>query len=212
MTVDLAVRLRNLLELPDDDFRKLIENNIDREDAPGLWELLLHRQALDRTAMFLKAILRDVDTQLSERRAEIDAYHGECWSNGPEARASFFAARTDYHNWRRRALGFRRILDKRLTEAKYASKAPVQPQEPQVAARRVRQMETVFRLAWVISQHRDQSLKSGIVPEEHDAALWRALDLIEVETTDGPITIAKFLDDITSKPGFSPPPGPAGAR
>jgi hypothetical protein len=70
----------------------------------------------------------------------------------------------------------------------------------------------VFRLAWAIEQHRDRCLTQGIVPDEHDIDLWRHLDGVPVETTaDGQMPVARFLDGITSQPGFSPPPPPADA-
>ncbi|TDD37836.1 hypothetical protein E1287_07190 [Actinomadura sp. KC06] len=213
---DPATQLHNLSTLPDDSFRTLIENNLDRDEHPSLWDLLLHPQMVRRTHAALGSAFRDVEDQLAERRADLESFRQECHQAGPAGKDKWFAAQGEHQEWRRRAIGYRRILQRRLSEAKNALNNAAALPSPQPApansARKTRQVTTVFRLAWVISQHRDETLRQGIVPDEHDVELWRALDLIELDTTDGPITITEFLDDVTSKPGFTPPDLPAGGR
>ena len=41
--------------------------------------------------------------------------------------------------------------------------------------------------------------------EDHDRELWRSLRKITVDTDDGPISVADFLDDAMDKPSFIPP-------
>lgn len=217
---DEAMQLQNLLALHDDTFHTLIENSLDRDERPALWDLLLHPQMVHRTHGMLSGAFRDIEDQLAQRRADMDSFRQECFAQGQAGKGAWFSAWGEYQEWRQRAIGYRRILQRRLTESKSALRGvttpprPRQPQPPPAAnpGRKIRQMQTVFRLAWVISEHRTETLDQGIVPDEHDVELWRALDLIEVDTTDGPITVAQFLDDITSKPGFTPPDQSAGER
>ena len=217
---DEAVQLQNLLALPDNTFHTLVVNNLGREDQPALWDLLLGPQLARRTHTALGAAFRDVEDQLAERRADIDSYRQECSRRGSAGRREWAAEWGGYQEWRSRVIGYRRLLSRRLTEAKQARRNAPEPPRPKPAppkptppnsARKIRQLQTVFRLAWVIAQHREATLRQGIVPDDHEVELWRALDVIEVDTTDGPITIAEFLHDITSKPGFAPPDQPTGA-
>ncbi|WP_141576179.1 hypothetical protein [Actinomadura sp. WMMA1423] len=222
MTVtDEGAQLQNLLGLPDDAFRTLIVSNLDRTEQPAMWDLLLSPQLARRTHGVLGAAFRDVEDQLAERRADMESYRQECHVEGAAGKGKWFAAQGEHQEWRRRAIGYRRILSRRLAEAKHAAGNAAAPARPKPAlpvpappnpARKVRQVTSVFRLAWVISEHRAETLRQGIVPDEHDVELWRALDLIEVDTPDGVITVTEFLDAITSKPGFEPPDQQAGGR
>lgn len=201
-----------LLDLPPADFRSLVAAHLGREESPELWGLLLHPYVVARTHEALTAKYRDVEDQLAERRAGMESFRQDCFARGAEGKAEWFTAERDYQEWRRRSLGFRRIVNARLREAKdVLSKA--QPfnvkgalQNPPNAARKIRQLETVFALAWAIHEHREQCIAEDITPEPHDRELWDVLDSAEVETSYGRTTVAKYLADIMSKPGFVPPP------
>lgn len=201
----------NVLDLSNENFQILIENNLGQEAASELWEILLHPHVVRRTFDFLNARFRDVEDQLAERRAGIEAVQQDCHQMGPDGKAEFFVAKGEYQEWRRRAIGYRRILGARLREAKAVLNHAQPYKSPGAApnapnpARKIRQLETVFKLAWAIHEHRERSLDEDIKPEPHDVALWAALEQIEVETSDGPVTVADFLADISSKPGFVPP-------
>jgi len=201
----------NILDLTDENFQILIENNLGQEANPGLWDVLLHPNVVRRTHTFLNTRFRDVEDQLAERRAGIEAIRQQCHEIGPDGKEQYFAANGDYQTWRRRALGYRRVLGARLRQAKEALnhaqpyKSPGARPNPPNPVRRIRQMETVFKLAWAIHEHRQRSRDEDIKPEPHDMNLWQALQEIKVETSDGQITVAEFLADISSKPGFRPP-------
>lgn len=66
-------------------------------------------------------------------------------------------------------------------------------------------MTAVFELAWAIHKHRETTRSLDIDAEDHDRELWRSLRKITVDTDDGPISVADFLDDAMDKPSFIPP-------
>lgn len=198
--------LRNLLDLPEPDFQTLIEKNLDRAKQPKLWDLLTHPYLVRRTHSVLTGLYRDVEDQLAERRADMESYRQECYGRGDEGRAEWFHAEGEHQGWRRRAIGYRRMVNRRLRETKSlvttGKTAPLPPNPD----RKIRQLETVFRLAWAINQHRTRTLDQGVIPDEHDVALWRSLDQVAVDTAgDGQMTVARFLNGITSEPDFVPP-------
>jgi hypothetical protein len=208
-------RENHALSVPDlsaENFELLIENNLGQEASPELWDTLLHPLVVRRTFAFLNDRFRDVEDQLAERRAGIEAIRQQCHEMGPDGKERYFAANGEYQEWRRRAIGYRRVLGARLRETKEAlgsarpHKAPGAAPNPANPTRRIRQLETVFRLAWAIHEHQQQSRAEDIKPEPHDLALWRALEEIEVEASSaGLVTVAAYLAHISSKPGFIPP-------
>lgn len=202
--------VRNLLDLSAVDFKLLIEKNLERDDQPRLWEMLLHPHLVRRTHAVLTGAYRDVEDQLAERRADMEGYRQECHQRGPDGKAAFYQAEGEHQNWRRRALGYRRIVNRLLREAKAELPTTTTPPRPP-EARKIRHLDTVFRLAWAIQSHRNECLEQGIVPDEHDIDLWRSLDQIAVETAaDGQMSVAQFLAYITSQPDFEPPLAPPG--
>lgn len=201
----------NVLDLSDENFRLLVENNLGQEASTDLWTTLLHPLVVRRTFNLLTDRFRDVEDQLAERRARIDVFQQECHDMGPDGKAEYFAARGEYQEWRRRAIGYRRVLGARLRETKavlfQAERLPTKGTKPKPSnpRRRIRQMETVFRLAWAIHEHQQHSQREDIRPEPHDLDLWQVLETTLVETSDGQLTVEAFLADISSKPGFIPP-------
>lgn len=202
---DRETQIDNLLALSHEDFQTLVSNNLGQEAPELLWQLLAHPKLARRTSAALARLYTNICDQMAERTAKIDALHSECFHQGDEGKQTFFAARGEYRSWRSRALVRRRLLNGRIAEIKQALTAPPPQSQPMSRDRKVRLMSTVFRLGWAIREHREQCLDAGIVPEEHDTALWDALAEIEVQTVDGPITVAKMLDDAAAKPGFVSP-------
>lgn len=203
---DLAIA--NLAALPDDDFLYLVEQNLDRRAKQELWDLLLSPQVVHRTHGTLITKQVDIDSQLAQRSAEMEALRSDCLRQGETGRRTWRNANSDYREWRAKALGFRQTVVARLrdaTAAKARVPLPPHPVHELAADRRVRLMETVFRLAWAIYQHHQKTRAAEITPEPHDLALWESLDKIDVATVEGVITVARMLDDVMSKPNFTPP-------
>lgn len=207
-----AEEVRNLLGLPDETFKTLVESNAGDEAPPRLWGFLLHPDLVRRTHSFLSTRFTDVEGQLAQARADMEVVQLECAAMGAAGRAKWAEANAEHQEWRRRALGYRRLLSKRLAETKRALPNATNPRTPADRPRRIRLLETVFRLAWAIHEHRETCLRLGIAPDDQDVALWRSLDRVELATADGPITVATFLADIAAKPGFRPPEATKGQR
>lgn len=198
--------LRNLQNLPPADFQTLVAKNLDRIKHANLWELLTHPALVRRTHNVLTALYRDVEDQLAERRAEMESYRQECYEQGEPGKEEWYRAEGEHQHWRRRAIGYRRVVNRRLRETKELVTTGQAVPSPPDPTRKVRQLDTVFRLAWAIEQHRTQTLERGLVPDDHDVALWRCLESVLVDTAgDGVMSVAKFLHGVTSDPGFVPP-------
>lgn len=209
MTVtDQETQVNNLLALDNDDFQTLVRNSLGKEAPELLWKLLASPILARRTYGALTAVYTDVCGQIGERAAEWDAYRIECRQR-PDGKQAWFDGIAEYNSWRRRALGYRRLLSRRIGEIKQAlpSAAPraQKPQSSMSATKRVRLMETIFKLGWAIREHQQQCRAADIIPEKHDTDLWEALDNIEVQTNDGLVTVAEMLADIAAGPGFVPP-------
>src|SRR5690606_25212696 len=123
--------------LPPADFQTLVAKNLDRIKHANLWELLTHPALVRRTHNVLTALYRDVEDQLAERRAEMESYRQECYEQGEPGKEEWYRAEGEHQHWRRRAIGYRRVVNRRLR---------------------------------------------GLVPDDHDVALWRCLESVLVDT------------------------------
>lgn len=205
-------QIRNLLALPGEDFRALIENNLGEEDQPALWVLLVDPYVVRATYTALTTVYNDVCDQMAIRAAGMDAFKSECHDRGPAGKREYFEALGDYNAWRHRVLGYKRLVSRRIAEVKgllpKAQNPPARekqaPAPPMDAARKVRLMSTIFKLGQAIDRHRQASHDADINAEPHDLDLWEALEQIEVQTADARISVAQMLADIASKPGFTP--------
>jgi len=198
-------QVQDMLDLPDDTFATLVERNLGENAPAALWQLLLHPMVVHRTHEVLTTRFRDVEDQLAQRRAHLEAFRQECWQMGQAGKEPWFSAFGEYQQWRRKALGYHRLLSQRLRQTKQAISGAETSSHRMAPARKARLMDTIFRLAWEINTHRQRVLEAGVVPDDYDVRLWRALEAIEVQTTNGVIPVAKFLADVMGKPGFRPP-------
>lgn len=199
-----TVDLTHLHSLTDDQFVQLVETNLG-DDAPAqLWDGLLHPDVVVRTRRVLGTCSEGIQSQIAERRAEMDAFQVDCFARGAEGKKEWFAAFREYSTWRKRALSFRRLVLRRHAAAKrVAATATATP--PRQPARRASLGDAVFRLAYAIEVHRIATLAAGIDPERHDRQLWEAPGGIVLELGSGRPTVAEFLAQTTSKPDFTPP-------
>lgn len=204
-------RVKPLVEMPEDEFRDYVTDNLGRRENPDLWDTLLSPYLVRKTNYALTGAYVDIEAQLSKRRGEFEEYRERCKTQGPEGVLAAKRAEQEYKSWRTGACGFRRILSTRMQEARSALKqlnidpntrSMVTSSQP---AKRVSQVETIFRLGWAIKRHREQCEAEDVEPEPHDEELWAALDEVTVQTGKGALSVAEYLADIAAKPDFVPP-------
>lgn len=121
----------------------------------------------------------------------------------PEQR-DFLAAEADYNDWKRRTKGYKNLVVMRIDQVKLAISNSRRPQPNATKTRH--NVRTVFNLAYAVLRHREAALAAGAVPELYDLELWEKLDEECVfTTTAGAIPLTEWLDDIMSKPDWTPP-------
>jgi hypothetical protein len=138
------------------------------------WDRLLAPDLIDVTVAELTALAVSVNGDLALRAAHQDGYS------------------TDHQEWRRRALGFKSAVDRRLQVAKARQKAlnRTRSLEESQSAR------TVLReLALAVLRHQRESSEADIRPEPHDEALWRALDLLCVPVANDVYTLRHMVTE-----------------
>lgn len=97
------------------DFRARVEADIRGQIDPSLRSPENARAWYDE----LIAIRQDVETQLSRRKAEIEAFKLECQEkNGALWHGEYSAERARYERWRATAVAFLRRVNQRIAEAK----------------------------------------------------------------------------------------------
>lgn len=201
-------QIRNLLALSGEDFLTLVENNLGEDDQPALWRLLADPLVIRRTYQTLTTIYTDVCDQLAIRGAQLDAIKAGAYDAND--RQMFFDELGPYNQWRAKALGYKRLLSRRISAIKPelakaqnpAGHGKTNPPPRMDANRKVRLMSTIFKLGQAIELHRQASYDADITAEQHDLDLWAALEEIEVQTVDGIISVAQMVEDLMSKPSF----------
>ena len=176
------------------------------EERAALWELLTSPALIHRVISELKNALRDIDDQLAASRAELDAFQQACFAEGGTGKSRWFKAKSDNDEWRARTLRKKAIVDRRLrmVKAVLESSAPKRHPAPPNPARNKRNLDSLFRLAYAVSMHQKSFEESDFLPEDHDLELWDALDKVTVAVADGEMKLSDWVEDIASKPGFTP--------
>jgi len=91
--------------------RKLTDEDLEKLYAPE------HIQGWIDTLIQKK---RDVDSQISMRRAQLGSLKQDCLAMGSRSKSKFFKEKSDYDFWRATALRFKSHLEHALSEAKRA--------------------------------------------------------------------------------------------
>jgi hypothetical protein len=100
--------------MSDRDFTRIVEAWLRGEDPDSDW--LLDPEYLEDTYDTLCEIKRDVDGQLTSKKADFLALTNETYAS--EDRSRFFAARAEYETWRARAIAFKRHVESALSDVK----------------------------------------------------------------------------------------------
>jgi len=188
-----------LPELGTSEFSDYIAHHLGYE-YESLWrDVLLATGLRDRTRNALAALLRNVDSQLRDRREEDEAMRlseraGEIDFEQARAQHQQFVA------WRQRAKRFRGMIERRLMHANRVIREQRRVAH-QARAEQDRRAErsVVFELAQAIAAHREACQRGSQPPRTHDQALWRLLDDLTIPQGEGRISLSAAVAAETNR-------------
>jgi hypothetical protein len=182
-----------IANLGPDDFDTLVRASLGRDADRAVWDALTDPAVINRTKLALAAIHTDVQNQLNLANTDLATAKAGGYALGEDGKQAYLAVKADQGDWRRRAIGFRRIVEQRVAFVK--SRIPQQaPQPPGAHATRKRNQDALEKLARAVTAHRDKVL-SGEGGEGDDDTLWDCLDSITAVTMrGGEMPLAKWLD------------------
>jgi hypothetical protein len=182
-----------LAALDADDFSTLVRASLGKDASPALWDALTDPLVIGRARDTLGSLHADVQNQLNLANEDLQQARAAGHAAGEAGKETYFAARAEQGEWRRRAIFFRRLVEQRLAFVK--ARTPRPEQRPAGArAARLQYQDALERLARAVASHRDKVL-SGEGGEGDDDTLWDFLDDITVTTVKGgEMPLAKWLD------------------
>lgn len=116
----------------------------------------------------LQDVVLSIEEQLAARKAEAGTFHSKCLDSGDDGRTEWFHFKNDYEEWRSKAVGFKRHVDRTLRDVK----------------RKIRERHDEGRqqdLWEAIRDHFEASKAADLEPDPHDIALWKAAGFPVVE-------------------------------
>lgn len=160
-----------LAALAADDFDAIVCASIGKEAHPAVWDALTDPAVISRTRTALAALNSDAEHQLALANASLDI-------SGGGGKQAYFDAKAERAEWRRKALGFRRLVQQRLAFVNSRIPRPANQPPGSKDARR-RYAEALEALARAVAAHRDKVLSGD------DDTLWDCLDQIAVPDGKG---------------------------
>lgn len=182
-----------LAALPDDEFHDFVESMIPPQRDESIWETLTDPALIHRTRAVLSGIHRDVEDQLS-------LHNAKALADGVKGTQAFRASLASRAEWRRKAIGFRRLVQQRLAFVK--SRIPREvPQAPGAASMKARYANALETLARAVTRHRDAVL-GNTDDDATDDELWAALDTITLPAGPyGSQPLTEWLDFLDERRG-----------
>lgn len=114
-----------LAAMNSDDFEALVRDALG-PGAPGVvWDALTSPEVINRTRAVLTGLRADVQNQTALANADLRQVQADGLRRGDEGKQDYFDARAGQAEWRKRAPGFQRLVEKRLALVK--SRAPRAP-------------------------------------------------------------------------------------
>lgn len=173
-----------------EEFAALVSDSISPDTDPNVWDALTGPLVIGRTRKCLGSLKADVQAQLSFHNAELERLRGGgCGIGDQEGEQRYRAAKSERADWRRRAVGFRLLVDKRIALVKSRMAAgPAQPPSPYgpgfTKAARAHNRAALEKLALAVAEHQRQ-VTSGDSDGSADEGLWQHLIDVTAITGDG---------------------------
>lgn len=157
--------VETLLGLDDLAYQAHVEGYLG-DDA--MFALLIDHRVAHRTRAAVVALDMSVNTQLAQRKADLDQASSDCYA--AHDRQGWFDAKREYDTWHKRALLFKGLLMKRLGQVNPVVNAIKRGDDRPGN----RAWDLLMTLAQGIRDHRDAATGDKT---EQDKLLWQLLDL-----------------------------------
>lgn len=102
----------------DGEFRELVEAELRGEADPQRVMFLHDGANINWWRDLLVELLEDVNSQLTQRKANLESFRKECLESGKSMKSSFFAAKEDHDQWRAKAVYRKKCVERKLREVK----------------------------------------------------------------------------------------------
>lgn len=184
----------DLSSLDDEQYAELVTGNINPRTRDGsIWEALTSEDNLERTRETLNSVNHRTASTLRRRKTEREAFHQECRRQGPAGKQEWFDTKTEYEDWRRKAVFFHQAVLAAISELTKLTK------DRNRAGNRRNQdesRETLRKLATAVNRHQAAHAKSGQIAAQEDYELWQLLDRLTVPCGPdlAPTTLRTMLD------------------
>lgn len=190
----MSVPAAALAAMGQEDFERLVRGSVRGDTDPAIWEALTAPEVILRTKACLSATSSDVQNQIAMSNADLQQKQVEGFRLGPEGKQAYFEAVGEKAAWRKRALSYRRQVDRRLAfvKSRMPSNKPTGPTGS--ASMRKHNQEALEKLARAVAAHRDRVL-SGEGSEDDDEKLWGCLeDVTAVSVRGGEMPLGEWVD------------------
>jgi hypothetical protein len=182
--------------LDDEAFARVVRGNLGSgENYDAVWAELTDHRVIQRTQSVLAAMRADVDVQLGRATADLRDEKNECLERGEPGKADFRAARAEHVEWRRRALGFKLLVERRQRAVRQRMQS-LHIDGTAVANRKglrhQRNLDALFVLASAVADHR-RAVSGPGEDEPEDEELWDALGSVIVVTNRGEMTLGDWV-------------------
>ena len=113
----------------DPEFLELVGRDVRGHSTPDEHSFLRSPENVQLWRDALKAILRDLETQNIERKADAEAFRTACMRKGPSGKQEWFEYKASWDAWRGGAARFKRSVQTSLAEAKQLAQEQQQHDE-----------------------------------------------------------------------------------
>jgi hypothetical protein len=197
---DLSDRIAGLAAMNPEPFATLVRDSVGPDADPGLWDALLSPSLISRTRAALSGVDGDLLAQMAQKNSDLDEIRARCLALGRAGYQEFAEARAEQAEWRGRVQGYRRLVLRRMAQAKTAAQAAhADRAQPAMApgftkSARRHNNRALEELARAVITHK-LAVAGGDGDEGDDDALWEALTSVTVVTaTWGEVTLADWID------------------
>lgn len=180
-----------LAAMNSDDFGALVRDALG-PGAPGvLWDALTSPEVINRTRAVLGGLRADVQNQTALANTDLQQAKADGLRRGDEGKQDYFDARAEQAEWRKKALGFQRLVEKRLALVKSRTPRPPVPVQGHMPYgpggtknARKHNRQALELLARAVALHRSRVI-SGDGDEKDDDSLWECLRTVTAVNAGG---------------------------
>lgn len=167
--------IASLRSLSQDDFRRVVDDDIRGRSSGDVREALRSSGLVDRWVETLESALVSVEGQLAANDADWGAKEAEFESSGDHV--ALLAEKAKNDRWRAGALRFRTGVQQTLIEARRlaAAQEKESSEVDRLTRERDRAMARAFMLEDAIRSHK-QNFPTEDEPSDNDLDLWKKVD------------------------------------